>query len=57
MLVIPIANLHKFLTLLEVPVKFSHQMSIAKPLIDYNKNIMMTNEHYVSAFEQKMARK
>jgi hypothetical protein len=47
MLVIPIANLHKFLTLLEVPVKFSHQMSIAKPLIDYNKNIMMTNEHYV----------
>jgi hypothetical protein len=32
-------------------------MSNEKPLIDYNKNIIIMNEHYLVAFEQKMVRK
>jgi hypothetical protein len=32
-------------------------MSYEEPLIGYNKNIMMTNEHYLAIFEQKLVRK
>jgi hypothetical protein len=51
MLVTPIANLHQFLTLLEVPI--SHRVSIEEPLTNYNKNVMMTNEHYVGTLGEK----
>jgi hypothetical protein len=57
MLVTPIAGLRQFLTLLEIPIRFSHQVSIKEPLTNYNKNIMMTNEHYVVTLERKMKRK
>jgi hypothetical protein len=50
-------NLHCFLTLPEVPNKSHHRMSNEKPLIDYNKSIMIMNENYLVAFEQKMVRK
>jgi len=50
-------GLHRFLTLLEVPNKSHHRMSNEKPSIDYNKNIMIMNEHYLVAFEQKLVRK
>jgi hypothetical protein len=50
-------NLHRFFTLPEVPNKSHHRMSNEKPLIDYNKSIMIMNEHYLVAFEQKMVRK
>ncbi len=49
-------SLHHFLTLLEVPSK-SYKASNEKPLIDYNKNIKMTSEHYLAILEQKLVRK
>jgi hypothetical protein len=49
-------SLHRFSTLPEVPNKSHHRMSNEKPLIDY-KSIMIMNEHYLVAFEQKMVRK
>lgn len=57
MLVTPIANLHQFLIIPEVPIRFSHQVSIEEPLTNSNKNIMMTHEHYVVTLEWKMKRK
>jgi hypothetical protein len=50
-------GLHHFLTLLKVPNKSHHKMSNEKPLIDYNKSIMIMNEYYLVAFEQKLVRK
>lgn len=50
-------SLHHFLTLPEVPSKSYHIMSNEKPLIDYNKNIMMMSEHYLVIFEQQLVRK
>jgi hypothetical protein len=32
-------------------------VSNEKLLINYNKNIMMTNEHYLTRLEQKLAKK
>jgi hypothetical protein len=32
-------------------------VSNEEPLIDYNKNIMMTSEHYLAILEQKLVRK
>jgi hypothetical protein len=32
-------------------------VSNEEPFNNYNKNIMMTNEHYVVALEQNLARK
>jgi hypothetical protein len=57
MLVDFVPNLHHFLTLLEVPSKSYHRMSNEEPLIDYNKNIMMTSEHYPVILKQKLVRK
>jgi hypothetical protein len=48
--------LHHLLTLLQVPSKSYHKMSNEKPLIDYNKNVMMRNEHYLVIFGQKLVR-
>jgi hypothetical protein len=52
-----VPSLHHVVTLLEVPSKSYHRMSNEKPLIDYNKSIMIMNEHYLVTFEQKMVRK
>jgi hypothetical protein len=32
-------------------------VSNEEPLINYNKNMMMMNEHYVATFEQKLVKK
>jgi len=48
---------HHFLTLPKVPMKSHYQVSNEEPLINYKKNIMMINEHYVVALEQKLARR
>lgn len=50
-------SFHHFLTLPKVPIKSHYQVSKEEPLINYNKNIVMTNEHYMVALEQKLARK
>jgi hypothetical protein len=50
-------GLHHFLSLLEVPNKSHDKMSNEKPLIDYSRSIMIMNEHYLVAFEQKLVRK
>jgi hypothetical protein len=52
-----VLGFHHFLTLLKAPIKSHYQVSNEKPLINYNKNIMMTSEHYVVALEQKVVRK
>jgi hypothetical protein len=52
-----VPNLHHFLTLPKVPNKSYHRVSNEEPLIDYNKNIMMTSEHYLAILEQKLVRK
>jgi hypothetical protein len=44
-------SLYCFLTLLEVPNKSHYRMSNEKSLIDYNKSIMIMNEHYLVSFE------
>jgi hypothetical protein len=50
-------SLHHFMTLPEVLNKSYHKVSNEEPLIDYNKNIMMTSEHYLAILEQKLVRK
>jgi len=49
-------SLHHLLTLLQVPSKSYHKMLNEEPLIDYNNNVMMTSEHYLVIFEQKLVR-
>jgi hypothetical protein len=51
-----IHGLHHFFTLFEVPNKSHNRMSNEKPLIDY-KSIMIMNEHYLVALEQKLVKK
>jgi len=52
-----VPDLHHFLTLLEIPNKSHYRVSNEKPLINYNKSIMMTNEPYLPTLEQKLAKK
>jgi hypothetical protein len=39
-----VPGFHHFLTLHEAPIKSHRQVSNEEPLINYNKNIIMTNE-------------
>jgi hypothetical protein len=48
-------TLHHFLTLPEIPNKSCCKMSNKKPLITYNKNMMMMSERYLVPLEQKLA--
>jgi hypothetical protein len=50
-------DLHHFLILLEIPSKSYCKMSNEKPFINYNRKIMMTSEHYLATFEQKLGKK
>jgi hypothetical protein len=50
-------NLHCFLILPKVLIKSNHLVSTKEPLIDYNKNTMMTSEDYVVVFQQKFVKK
>jgi hypothetical protein len=52
-----ILNLHHFLTLLKVSSKSHRKVLNEELLIDYNKNIMMMNEHYLVTLKQKLAMK
>jgi len=52
-----VLGFHRFLTLPKAPIKSHHQVSNEEPLINYKKNIMMTNGLYVVALEQNLARK
>jgi hypothetical protein len=51
----PSIEISCFLTLPKVPFRSTHQPSTEEPLIHYSNNIMMTNDHSVKVFEQKMA--
>jgi hypothetical protein len=57
MSIIATINLCCFLTLPKVLIGFKRMVSTKEPLINYNKNIMMTNENYMVAFQQKIMRK